>query len=152
MAVDIFLKLDGIKGESTDSKHKGEIELESFSWGASNTGSVDAGGGGGAGKVSFKDFSFTAKVGIQSPQLFRALAEGEHIRNGIVTVNHGGQSESLVFMLTDILISGYSETMPPAAAAAVVPCDRDDQDQGKKNNNAPMESVSLNFTKIEFKI
>jgi len=148
MAVDIFLKLDGIEGESKDNKHKGEIELESFSWGASNSGSVNEGGGGGAGKVTFQDFSFTAKVGVQSPQLFRALAQGEHIRNGILTVNNGGQTESMVIMLRDILISHYTETMPPEAA--VVPCDRDDQ--GKKNNNAPMESVSLNFAKIEFKI
>lgn len=148
MAVDIFLKLDGIEGESRDNKHKGEIELESFSWGASNSGSVNEGGGGGAGKVTFQDFSFTAKVGIQSPQLFRALAQGERIRNGILTVNHGGQTETMVIMLRDILISGYKETV--AAADLVVPCDRDDQ--GKNNNNAPMESVSLNFTKIEFKI
>jgi|SRR5215468_892184 len=148
MAVDIFLKLDGIEGESKDHKHKGEIELESFSWGASNSGSVNEGGGGGEGKVTFQDFSFTAKVGVQSPQLFRALAQGERIRNGILTVNHGGQSETMVIMLRDILISHYTETVPPTAA--VVPCDRDDQ--GKDNNNAPMESVSLNFAKIEFKI
>jgi type VI protein secretion system component Hcp len=57
----------------------------------------------------------------------------------------------MVIMLRDVLISHYTETSVPPAAA-VVPCDRDDQDQGKKNNNAPMESVSLNFTKIEFKI
>ena len=37
MAVDIFLKLGDIKGESTDDKHKNEIEVLSFSWGIANT-------------------------------------------------------------------------------------------------------------------
>ena len=31
--VDYFLKIEGVESESTDAKHKGEIELESFSWG-----------------------------------------------------------------------------------------------------------------------
>ena len=33
MAVDMFLKLDGIEGESKDAKHAGEIDIESFAWG-----------------------------------------------------------------------------------------------------------------------
>ncbi|MCP6726322.1 type VI secretion system tube protein Hcp, partial [Klebsiella pneumoniae] len=51
-AVDMFLKLDGVTGESQDSKHKGEIHIESFSWGMNQTGASGSGGGGGAGKVS----------------------------------------------------------------------------------------------------
>jgi type VI secretion system secreted protein Hcp len=50
MAVDFFLKIDGIDGESKDSKHKGEIDIESFSWGATQTGTSHAGGGSGAAK------------------------------------------------------------------------------------------------------
>ena len=143
---DAFLKLDGIEGESTDHKHKGEIQLESFSWGAQQVGSTDTGGGGGAGKVSFQDFSFTAKVGIQSPQIFGALAEGRHIKTGTLTVNNGRETET-VLMLSDILVTGYKESVAMPVAA---PCDRDDQNAS--SNNAPTESVSLNFTKIEFKI
>ena len=143
---DAFLKLDGIEGESTDHKHKGEIQLESFSWGAQQVGSTDTGGGGGAGKVSFQDFSFTAKVGIQSPQIFGALANGRHIKEGTLTVVNGRETET-VLMLSDILVTGYKESVAMTAAA---PCDRDDQNAS--NNNAPTESVSLNFTKIEFKV
>ena len=143
---DAFLKLDGIEGESTDHKHKGEIQLESFSWGASQVGSTETGGGGGAGKVSFQDFSFTAKVGIQSPQIFGALANGRHIKEGTLTVVNGRETETIL-MLSDILVTGYKESVVTPAAA---PCDRDDQNAS--NNNAPTESVSLNFTKIEFKI
>ena len=48
-AVDYFLKIEGVDGESNDSKHKNEIEILSFSWGATNTGTTAHGGGGGAG-------------------------------------------------------------------------------------------------------
>ena len=37
MAFDAFLKLDGVKGESFDNTHKGEIDILSFSWGVSQT-------------------------------------------------------------------------------------------------------------------
>ena len=49
MASDIFAKLGDIKGESADSKHKDEIEVLSFSWGVTNSGSATSGGGIGAG-------------------------------------------------------------------------------------------------------
>ena len=62
MAVDMFLKLDGIKGESQDHKHKDEIHIESFSWGMNQTGAHGVGGGGGAGKVSVHDISITKFV------------------------------------------------------------------------------------------
>ena len=139
---DAFLKLDGIEGESTDHKHKGEIQLESFSWGAQNASSVGTeGGGAGAGKVSFQDFSFTARVGTQSSQLFRALVDGKHLETGTLTVNDGKEQEIIV-VLSDVLVSSYKEDVN----FATVQCDRDEQ-----KNNAPTESVSLNFAKIEFK-
>ena len=68
---DFLLEIDGIKGETTDNKHEGTIEIESFSWGASNTGSMSAGGGGGAGKVNFQDLHFTTRVNKASPLLAR---------------------------------------------------------------------------------
>jgi type VI secretion system secreted protein Hcp len=141
MAVNAFLKLDGIEGESTDHKHKGEIELESFSFGASNSSTV-GGKGGGEGKVSLEDFSFTAKVGPQSSQLFQHLLDSRRIQSGTLTVNNGKEVETIV-MLGDVLVSGYKESLDVTVA-----CDRDRDDQ---KNNVPMESVSLNFAKIEFK-
>ena len=70
MAVDYFLKLDGIEGESTDNKHAKEIDVEAWSWGESQTGSgVPGGGGGGAGKVSMQDFHFVIKHNSASPSL-----------------------------------------------------------------------------------
>src|SRR5450759_933279 len=80
MAVDYFLKIDGIKGESHDSKHKDEIDLVSWSWGETQTGSHAAGGGGGSGKVSMQDFHFVMHANLASPKLLLACANGEHIK------------------------------------------------------------------------
>jgi len=81
-SVDYFLKLDGIQGESTDSKHKNEIDIESWSWSQNNDGSHAYGGGGGAGKVNMHDFSFSMKHNKASPKLFLACATGDHINRG----------------------------------------------------------------------
>src|SRR5215470_11993047 len=92
MAVDMFLKLDGIEGESKDHKHAGEIELLSFSWGVSNSsGLACAGGGGGAGKASFHDFAFVKRVDSATPQLMLHCATGEHIKTGLITVRKAGE-------------------------------------------------------------
>ena len=61
-AVDYFLKLDGIEGESHDDKFKNQIDLESWSWGETQSGTFSGGGGGGAGKVSMQDFHFVMKL------------------------------------------------------------------------------------------
>src|SRR5207247_2100198 len=55
MAVDMFLKIEGIEGESQDSKHKSEIHLLSWNWGETQAGTFANGGGGGAGKVRMAD-------------------------------------------------------------------------------------------------
>lgn len=85
------LELDGIKGESSDSKHKGAIEVESFSWGVSQaSAAAAAGGGGGAGKVVFQDIHFTTRLSSASPQLFLTCATGQHIKKAILFVRKSG--------------------------------------------------------------
>jgi type VI secretion system secreted protein Hcp len=108
MAVDMFLKLDGIKGESKDSKHKDEIHIESFSWGLNQTGAHGVGGGGGAGKVSVHDISVTKFVDKSTATLMLNCASGKHIPSGLITVRKAGDKplEYLKIKLTDILISG----------------------------------------------
>ena len=78
MAVDYFLKIEGIEGESHDDKHKNEIDLQSWSWGETQTGTHSAGGGGGAGKVDMQDFHFVMAHNKASPKLMLACASGEH--------------------------------------------------------------------------
>lgn len=108
MAVDMFLKLDGIKGESVDHKHKDEIHIESFSWGMNQTGAHGTGGGGGAGKVQIHDISVTKFVEKSSTELMLHCAGGKHIKEGLITVRKAGEKpvEYLKIKLTDILISG----------------------------------------------
>ncbi|AIF82945.1 type VI secretion system effector, Hcp1 family [Candidatus Nitrososphaera evergladensis SR1] len=130
--VDYFLKIDGIEGESTSDRHKGEINIESFSWGASNTGSASAGGGAGAGKVSFQDISFTKVIDKSSPKLMLATATGQHIKQVTLTGEMSGKKgqQFLQIKLTDVLISSYQ--------------------QGGSSGAVPTDSFSLNFAKIEF--
>jgi type VI secretion system secreted protein Hcp len=132
--VDYFLKIDGIEGESQDSKHKGEIEIESFSWGEAQTGTASHGGGMGAGRVDMQDFSFTMKVNKASPKLFLCCARGDHIKNAILICRKAGkdQQEYLKVTFSDILVSGF-QTNGTAAGDTV-----------------PMDQISLNFCKVEF--
>ena len=79
MAVDMFIKIDGIKGESADDKHKEEIDVLSWSWGMSQSGSAHMGGGAGAGKVNVNDLSFTKYIDVAGPVsvvLQRQASEG----------------------------------------------------------------------------
>jgi type VI secretion system secreted protein Hcp len=131
---DAFLKLDGIKGESADAKHKGEIDITSFSWGLSQTGIQATGGGGGAGKVAFQDISFIKKTDASSPLLMLNCANGTHIKEGNFVVRKAGgtQLEYLKLKLTDILVSSF-------------------KDHGSiSGGDIPTESLSLNFAKVEY--
>lgn len=130
--VDFFLKIDGIQGESQDSKHKGEIELESFSWGDAQTSPGRDGGAGG--KVAFKDFRFMMRVNKASPQLFLASASGEHLKLAVLTARKAGgdQSEFLKYTFTDLLVSSY-------------------QTEGSTSSEEPypIDQVSFDFGRIE---
>ncbi len=120
--VDYFLKIDGISGESTDAKHKDEIEVESFSWGVSNTATAIGGGGAGAARPTFHDFAFTALVNKSSPNLFLKCASGQHIKQAVLTARTAGDKEQefLKITLSDVLVSSYQgsgQTEPTDAVA-----------------------------------
>jgi type VI secretion system secreted protein Hcp len=78
MAVDIFLKINGVDGESGDDKHKKEIDVLAWSWGLSNSGSAHVGGGAGSGKVNVQDLSVTKWVDASTPKLVLACCNGTH--------------------------------------------------------------------------
>ena len=90
-AVDLFLKIDGIQGESKDAKHANEIDVDAFSWGETNVVS-NAGGGRGAGKVAMQDFHFTKRLDTASPMLFLACASGKHFPKAVLTARKAGQA------------------------------------------------------------
>jgi len=111
-SADYFLKIEGIEGESLDSKHKGEIQVESWSFSERQDGSFAEGAGGGAGKVRMQDFHFTMKVNKASPKLFLACAQGEHLKKATLTVRKAGkdQQEFLKVTLTGVLVSSYQSS------------------------------------------
>lgn len=110
MAVDFFLKIDGIPGESKDGVHKGELDILAFSWGLTQTGIGHIGGGSGAGKVQFQDLSFTHYVDKASTELMFACASGKHIKTATLVARKAGTKplEYLKIKLTDILVSSYN--------------------------------------------
>jgi len=133
MASDYLLKIKGIDGESDQKGHEKWIEIESFSWGASNAGSSASGSGGGTGKVSMQDFHFVMTNGVSSPKLMLACATGEHIGDAELHLRKAGgkQEVYLSWKFTDILISSY-------------------QTGGSSHGSPiPTDQVSFNFTKVE---
>ena len=118
-----FLTIDGIKGESTDSKHAGAIDISSFSFGVTNSGSTQIGGGAGAGKASFSSFKFNKLYDSSSPALFEGTATGEHFKAATFTFRRSGaeQADFLTVKLTDVLITGYQQggTKEPPLLEAV---------------------------------
>lgn len=124
-AAHYYLKIDGIKGESQDSKHAGEIELESWKWGETNSGSFALNSGGGAGKVVMQDFHFTMHTNVASPKLMEFCASGEHIKNATLTCRKAGkeQVEFLIIKFTDLLISSYQVGGGSSAQDDVLPVD-----------------------------
>jgi type VI secretion system secreted protein Hcp len=104
----IFARIGTIKGESHDARHRDEIDVLSWSWGVSRSGPAGhAGGGAGAGRASFHDFTFTHHVDKASPLLMTACATGRHVSDARVTVGKAGagQQEYLVITMTDVLVT-----------------------------------------------
>jgi type VI secretion system secreted protein Hcp len=133
-AVDYWLKIDGIPGESQDGKHRDEIEVESWSWGVTNSGSGAPGGGGGAGKADFSDLGFTASVSKASPLLMLACAQGKHIKSAVLTARRTGgtEFEFLTVALEDVLVTSFQTG------------------DGGEGDGGPLDSVALSFSKIDF--
>jgi type VI secretion system secreted protein Hcp len=130
MAVDFFLKLDSIDGESQDTNHPKEIAIMSWSWGASQVTSVAGTGGSGAGKANLADLSIMKNFDSASTPLFKALLAGTHISTGVLSASKaGGDGKPFIqvslgeLFVTSIQASGSSEI--------------------------PMESVSFSYNTIK---
>lgn len=133
MAIDMYLKLDKVEGESMDAGHAKEIDLLSANFGASQTGTAHAGGGAGAGKVSIQDMVITKKVDRSSPILFSFCCKGQHIDSGVLTIRKAGGSAPLEYMkihLEKIFITGFQQT-------------------GSDGQEELTEQVTLNFRKVK---
>jgi len=132
-AVDMFLKIDSIPGESQDSKHTGEIEILSWSWGMTQSGTTHLGSGAGAGRVNIQDFQFIKTTDKSTPLLLLKCANGQHIPEATFVVRKAG-GEAIEFFkitMTDLIISSISTG-------------------GSEGGDRPTESISLNFSKVEW--
>ena len=133
MAVDMFLKLDDVKGESRDDKHQDEVDVLAWSWGMSQSGSMHTGGGGGAGKASVLDLSLTKYVDKASPNLVMATCNGKHFKEALLTVRKAGEKplEYLKITMKDVVVSSINTG-------------------GSGSEDRLTENVTLNFA--EFKL
>jgi type VI secretion system secreted protein Hcp len=133
MPADMFAKIDGIKGESLDDKHKDEIEVHSFSWGATNGGSMSQGSGGGDGKSTIHEVNFTHDVDKASAALWLACATGWHIKEATITARKAGkgQFDFLTVKLSDVLVTGVVHA---------------------NSGGSLTESVSLSFAKVAYEL
>ena len=129
-----YLKMEGLQGESTDAAHKDQIEIESWSWGETNSGGTVAGSRKGGSNVDFHDLNFTMFVNKVSADLFLACANGKHFKQVELFATKGlpggKQADYLAFKMSDVMVSSYNVS----ASSEVV----------------PLENVSLNFNKLEF--
>lgn len=133
MAVDIFLGLDKIKGESVDSTHAGKIDILQWSWGMTQSGTTHLGPGGGSGKVNVGDLSITKYVDMATHDLLKTCASGLHIASGELIVRKAGSTplEYMKIEMTDIMVTSYSTG---------------GSDDGM---DRVMETLSLNFAKYK---
>ncbi|MEY4563989.1 MAG: hypothetical protein RLZZ618_3266 [Pseudomonadota bacterium] len=132
MAVDMFIKIGDIKGESKDGTHKDSIDVLAWSWGLSQSGTFAAGAGGGAGKVNVQDISLTKYVDAASTALMVAACKGTHIKQAVLTVRKAGDTplEYIKITLDSVLVSSLSTG-------------------GSGGEDRLTENVSLNFAKFK---
>jgi len=129
-AFDMFLKLDGIQGESTQKGHEKEIEVFSFSWGMARTQSISTGRAAG-GRPCVSELNLMKRMDKSTPLLMANVMSGMVIPKGKLTlVKAGGDIpvEFVVIDFTQVLVSSVQESASSGG------------------DDTPMESISLHFT------
>jgi type VI secretion system secreted protein Hcp len=132
MAVDMFLKLGDIKGDSADNSHAAEIDVLAWSWGMSQSASTHHGSGGGSGKAHVQDLSVTKRIDKSSPNLIKFCCTGKHFPDAVLTCRKAGDNpvEYMVIKMKDIVISSVHTG-------------------GSGGGDVLTENISLNFSHFE---
>jgi type VI secretion system secreted protein Hcp len=133
MAIDAFLKIDGVTGESVVKGMEGQIDVLSWSWGATQSGTMHTATGGGSGKANVQDLKFSHYVDKASPTLLQFCCSGKHFTKATLTLRKAGDTplNYLVITLENVLISSIG--MGGA----------DDQERLSEN-------LTLNFSKFSY--
>ncbi|TVR59958.1 MAG: type VI secretion system tube protein Hcp [Gemmatimonadales bacterium] len=134
MAYDAFLKIEGVEGESTRDKHEGEIEILSFSWGASNPTTIGSGTGAGAGRASLTSFNIMKKSDKASPKLFQNCCQGRHFPKATVVFRSSAGDNSLEYLKYEFE-EVFVESVQWSGSSG--------------GDDRPTESLSLAFGKVE---
>lgn len=132
--VDMYLCIDGIEGESQSEKHSNCIDVLAWSWGLSQSGTLHAGVGGGAGKVAVQDISLTKWIDKSTPDLILSTANGKHLTKAeLFTYKCGGENPIPYFdlLMEPVLVSSVSTG-------------------GSGGEDRLTENVTLNFQKVEW--
>jgi len=135
MAVDMFLKLENVKGESLDKVHKDQIDVLSWSWGMSNSGTTHMGGGGGSGKCNVQDLSITKYVDSASHALLLSCSNGQHHKQANLYVRKaGGKNAPVEYIKIEM-----KEVMVVSVSTG-----------GSGGEDRLTENVTLNFAHVKF--
>lgn len=132
--VDMFLKLDGINGESEDSTHPNEIQLYSFTFGVNNQGAGGFGKGSGASKSDVHDIVVTKLTDMATAPLMKACATGKTIGDAVITIRKAGGDAPVEYLkadLKEVFVSQFHLGATDTGGIA-------------------QETVGLNFSKVEF--
>jgi type VI secretion system secreted protein Hcp len=132
MAMDMFIKIGDLKGESVDKTHANTIDVLAWSWGMSNSGSTHMGTGSGAGKVAVQDLSFTKWIDVSTPELLLAACNGKHFPTAKLTVRKAGETplEYLIITMEDLIVTSVSTG-------------------GSGGEDRLTENVTLNFARVK---
>lgn len=141
MAFEIFMKYGDVTGDVTNPSVAGWIEIDSFSFGATNPANTTPGGGA-SGRVSVSEITVTKSTDSSSVSFFKNCVTGVVTESALIQFykldSAGGLSQFLQFTLSDTLVSSYELSAAGAASAG-----------GDVPADLPTESLSLNFVKIE---
>ncbi|BFG73743.1 Hcp family type VI secretion system effector [Paraburkholderia terrae] len=132
MAQDIFIKINGIDGESQDAAHKNEIEVRSWGWQILQQSNMHMGSGGGAGKATVEDLAFEHLVDRASPNLMKYCLTGKHIDQAVLTVRKAGGNplEYLKLTMSDVIVTQV-------------------QPSGSNTDDGIREQIRLSFAKVK---
>lgn len=133
MAFDAFIKIGEIEGEATRKGFEGQMEIQSFSLGASNPTTIGSGGGGGGGKATLSSMNVMKVSDKASPVLFQDCCKGTHFNKCTVTLHKAGGDEAVNYLVYE-LERVYIESIQWSGSSG--------------GDDRPAESLSLAFGKI----
>jgi len=131
--IDIFLKLEGIEGESVNEEHMREIDVLGWGWQLSQSGTTHTGSGGGAGVSEIGDISIIKNSDAASPALYLTVMKGELIPEAILTLERAGQDGRIPYLtitMTDVMVTSA-------------------RPGGSAGDTIPVEQITLNFARVK---